>query len=72
MSESAEGFRLAATRRNAGSALNTRGAFAGGGAPLAGAGGVKAPGSTVCACVIVVFGNASDDSRSHDGPAFGV
>jgi hypothetical protein len=57
MSESLVGFRVAATRQNAG-ALRA-------GCPPP-SGGVKAPAATDWAVVIVAFGNATDDRFSHE------
>src|SRR5688572_3344994 len=62
MSESLDGFRVAATRQNAGSALN---ALAAPDAP----GGVNAPAATSCAVVTDTFGSARAASCSHAVPA---
>src|SRR5438046_2705092 len=61
MSESLVGFSVAATRQNAGSALNA----APGPRPPRAAGGVNSPAPTGCASVMVVSGNASDARLSQ-------
>src|SRR5262245_2506277 len=58
MSDSLDGFSVAATRQNAGSSRNTAPS------PLA-SGGVNAPARTGAACVIVAFGTASRASLSQ-------
>src|SRR5439155_12670589 len=64
ISESAVGFKVAATRQKAGRS-SYRGA-----APRPPAGTVNAPAATDCAIVIVVSGNLSEARLSHD-PAAG-
>src|ERR1700736_4399989 len=66
MSESLDGFNVAATRQNAGSALKAFAIAGEAAAPPAGVGGLNAPASIVCATVIVVFGSFSDARFSHD------
>src|SRR6266705_3036012 len=66
MSESLVGFSVAATRQNAGSALN-----AAPGPPRA-AGGVNSPGPIGCANVMVVSGNVSDARLSQVAAAAGT
>src|SRR5712691_10752933 len=63
MSESLVGFRVAATRQNAGNALNVWAAV---GPPRPGA--AKAPDPTTWASVMVVFGSVNDATPSHDAP----
>src|SRR3954471_22608395 len=60
ISESLDGLSVAAMRQNDGRSAN---GFAP--RPRAGAGGVKPPGATVCAIVIVVFGRFSAARLSH-------
>src|SRR5690242_20997013 len=62
MSESLEGFSVAATRQNSGSLLYSAAAAAGAGAP----GGINSPAATFCAEVIVVFACPSDFRLSHE------
>src|ERR1700693_622070 len=69
MSESEDGFSVAATRQNAGRSLTACAKAVGGGVPPAVMGIVSAPASTVCASVIVVFGSASDARLSHAWPS---
>jgi hypothetical protein len=64
MSESFDGFSVAATRQNAGSPLNAR-AFAGESSPPAPLEGLNVPAATSPACVMVTFGSASAVSWSH-------
>src|SRR5215831_2665462 len=61
MSESFEGFSVAVTRQNAGTAANREPFVT---AP-AGVGGVNAPASTVLANVMVVFGSAREPRLSQ-------
>src|SRR5262245_31581013 len=70
MSESLEGFNVAATRQNDGRARNAWIASGAGAVAPGGVGGTNAPGSTVCASVIVVFGSTTDVRLSQvDGAA---
>jgi hypothetical protein len=69
MSESVDGFSVAATRQNAGRPLAACTKVAGAGVPPAAIGIVNAPASTARASVIVVFGSASDARLSHVWPA---
>src|SRR4051794_13818935 len=62
MSESLDGFRVAATRQNAGRSANGCAADGGAAAPAS----VNAPGPTVCARVMVVFGSVREARFSHD------
>src|SRR6202795_1621966 len=57
ISESVVGFKVAATRQNAGRSLK---ATTGGGPPAVPPGGANSPAATGCASVIVVFGRAND------------
>src|SRR5437773_9486027 len=66
MSESLDGFSVAATRQNAGRLRKACAATAVTGVPLAVGGGVNAPASTACARVIVVLGRVSDARLSQD------
>jgi len=65
MSESLEGFNVAATRQKAGSAANAR-AFGGGSSESGLADALNAPAATSCALVIVAFGKASDARALHE------
>src|SRR5207248_8224674 len=58
MSESLDGFSVAATRQNGGTLLKPSAA-----APALG--GVNAPAATFCAAVIAASGRRSDDRLSH-------
>jgi hypothetical protein len=69
MSESVDGFNLAATRQNAGRPLAACTKAVGGGVPPAAMGIVSAPASTARASVIVVFGSTKDARLSHVWPA---
>src|SRR5229473_1496110 len=71
ISESLDGFSVAAMRQNAG---RSRSACTVGGEPgaPAGAGGVNAPASTKRASVIVVFGSVIDVRLSHGAAASSV
>src|SRR6202049_3150350 len=69
MSESVDGFSVAATRQNAGRSLTACTKAVGAGVPPAAMGIVNAPASTARASVIVVFGSASDARLSHVWPA---
>jgi hypothetical protein len=69
MSESVDGFSVAATRQNAGRPLAACTKVGGTGGLPAGMGIVNAPASTAHASVIVVFGKASDARLSHVWPA---
>src|SRR5438128_792539 len=71
MSESADGFSVAATRQNAGRSL-TACTMPGDTVAPAGIGGLNAPASTACATVIVVVGSASEARLSHDRAAVAV
>jgi hypothetical protein len=62
MSESVDGFNVAATRQNAGSCLKSA---AGSASPRPVTGDENAPAATDCANVIVVFGNESGWSLSQ-------
>src|SRR3954469_15865325 len=64
MSESADGFSVAATRQNAGRSANGLAC-----APPRPAGAGSAPAATDCANVTVVFGNDSFGSSSQDAAA---
>src|ERR1700681_204831 len=68
MSESVDGFSVAATRQNAGRPLTACTKAVGGGVPPAAMGIVNAPTSTARASVIVMFGSASDARLSHAWP----
>src|ERR1700730_3862385 len=72
MSESLDGFSVAATRQNAGSSRKARPSAGGAATPPAGIGGVKAPAPTVCARVTVVLGSVSAAKLSHDWAAVAV
>src|SRR5580704_10014485 len=65
MSESVDGFSVAATRQNAGRPLTACTKAVGAGVPPAAMGIVNARASTTRASVIVVFGSASDAKLSH-------
>src|SRR5712691_6638369 len=64
MSESLDGFSVAATQQNAGRLRNAATGRAA--VPPAGAGGMNAPASTTFASVIVAVGSVSDARLSHD------
>src|SRR2546426_8052355 len=72
MSESLDGFSVAATRQNPGRSRKACAAAGAAAAPTAGIGGVNAPGSTPCASVIVVLGSVRDAKLSHDVAAVNV
>src|SRR5437867_4787686 len=65
MSESPDGFKVAATRQNAGSCLNALFCCA---APRPVAGSENWPAATVSAIVIVPFSSESDFKLSHVAP----
>src|SRR5580704_4981673 len=69
MSESRDGFSVAATRQNAGRPLTACTKAVGAGGPPEAMGIVNAPASTARASVIVVFGSASDARLSQVWPA---
>src|SRR5579859_7950711 len=69
MSESPVGFNVAATRQKAGRFLN-RDAL--GGPPARPLGGVKPPGATLWASVMVVSGSASESRLSHEAAKHGM
>src|SRR5258708_1964046 len=69
MSESLEGFSVAAKRKNAGRSGNACAAAGSAAAPPARVGGVNGPGPTVCASVIVAWGSVSNAKLSHDWAA---
>src|SRR6266705_1114861 len=66
MSESLDGFRVAATRQNAGRLRKACAAAGRGAAPPTGAGGVNSPASTAFANVIAAPGRVRDARVSHD------